>query len=76
MPNDKAQFVGIDMSKDWFDVAVMHKEICEYEKGNSRVQWMCQLQPQLMVVEATGGYEEARVLALFEAGLPVALMSP
>jgi len=28
------------------------------------------------VVEATGGYEEAVVLGLFEAGLPVALVSP
>jgi len=28
------------------------------------------------VVEATGGYEEEVVLALFEAGLPVALVSP
>ena len=30
----------------------------------------------MIVVEATGGYEEALVLALFEAGLPVALVSP
>jgi transposase len=37
---------------------------------------MSQFQPQLIVVEATGGYEEALVLALFEAGLPVALVSP
>ena len=37
---------------------------------------MNQVQPELIVVEATGGYEEALVLALFEAGLPVALVSP
>jgi transposase len=35
-----------------------------------------QVRPKLIVVEATGGYEEAVVLALFEAGLPVALVSP
>jgi transposase len=40
------------------------------------VRAMKQLKPQLIVVEATGGYEEALVLALFEAGLPVALVSP
>jgi transposase len=40
------------------------------------VRWLRQVQPQLIVVEATGGYEEALVLALFEAGLPVALVSP
>jgi transposase len=37
---------------------------------------MAGLAPKLIVVEATGGYEEAVVLALFEAGLPVALVSP
>jgi transposase len=37
---------------------------------------MLQLQPQLIVVEATGGYEEMLVLSLFETGLPVALVSP
>jgi transposase len=37
---------------------------------------MSELQPQFIVVEATGGYEEALVLALFGAGLPVALVSP
>ena len=37
---------------------------------------MCQLNPKLIVVEATGGYEEALVLSLFEAGMPVALVSP
>jgi transposase len=37
---------------------------------------MKHLKPKHIVVEATGGYEEAQVLALFEAGLPVALVSP
>lgn len=81
MPNDKAHGVGIDMSKDWFDVAVLGEK-CTKQFANTKtgirdlVQWMRQLQPQLIVVEATGGYEETLVLALFEAGLPVALVSP
>lgn len=37
---------------------------------------MHQLNPKLIVVEATGGYEQALVLALFAADLPVALVSP
>lgn len=37
---------------------------------------MIQVKPKIIVVEATGGYEEALVLRLFEAGLPVALVSP
>jgi transposase len=81
MPNDKEHYVGIDMSKDWFDVAVLGekrtKQFANTKKGiQALVGWMSQLQPKLIVVEATGGYEEAVVLALFEAGLPVALVSP
>jgi transposase len=81
MPNDKEHYVGIDMSKDWFDVAVLGekrtKQFTNTKKGiRDLVRWMGQFQPQLIVVEATGGYEEALVLGLFEAGLPVALVSP
>jgi transposase len=81
MPNDKEHFVGIDVAKDWFDVAILGekrtKQLSNTKKGiREMVRWMSQLRPQLIVVEATGGYEEALVLALFEAGLPVALVSP
>ena len=81
MPNDKEHFVGIDISKDWFDVAVLGekgtRQFTNAKKGiRELVRWMNQLQPQLIVVEATGGYEAALVQALFEAGLPVALVSP
>jgi len=37
---------------------------------------MLALGPKLIVVEATGGYEEELVLALFADGLPVVLVSP
>lgn len=81
MPNDKEHFVGIDVAKDWLDVAVLGekrtRQSANTKKGiRELVWWMSQLQPKLIVVEATGGYEEAVVLALFEAGLPVALVSP
>jgi transposase len=81
MPNDKEHYIGIDISKDWFDVAVLGekrtKQFANTKKGiQALVGWMSQRQPKLIVVEATGGYEEAVVLALFEAGLPVALVSP
>jgi len=74
-------YVGIDVSKDRLDVAVLgRKEITQV--GNTKpgltkfTKEMRQLKPKLIVVEATGGYEEALVLGLFEAGLPVALVSP
>lgn len=81
MANDKEHFVGIDVSKDRLDGAVLGekrtRQMANTKKGiREVVRWMRQLQPSLIVVEATGGYEEALVLALFEAGLPVALVSP
>ena len=81
MPNEKEHVVGIDVSKDWFDVAVLGEKNTKQYANTKRgireiVKWMKALNPKLMVVEATGGYEEALVLALFEAGLPVALVSP
>jgi transposase len=81
MPNEKERFVGIDVSKDKLDVAVLGEkstlQFASNKKGIAKlVQQMLALAPKLIVVEATGGYEEALVLALFEAGLPVALVSP
>ena len=53
------------------------RQVANTKKGIAGLaQRMRQLKPKLMVVEATGGYEEALVLGLFEAGLPVALVSP
>jgi transposase len=81
MPNAKEHYVGIDIAKDWFDVAVLGEkrtqQFANMKKGITKlVQYMKQIQPTRIVVEATGGYEEALVLALFEGGLPVALVSP
>ena len=75
------KYIGIDVSKDKLDVAIWGEKNC-LEVGNSKkgitklVKQMLALGPKLIVVEATGGYEEAVVLALFEVGLPVALVSP
>jgi len=81
MTNGKEHFVGIDVAKDWFDVAVLGEknaaQFASTRRGIAKlVKRMKVLNPMLIVVEATGGYEEDLVLALFEAGLPVALVSP
>lgn len=74
-------YVGIDVAKDKLDVAMWGEKGCP-ELSNSKrgiaklVKQMLVLGPKLIVVEATGGYEEAVVMAMFEAGLPVALVSP
>ena len=72
-------YVGIDVSKDTLDGAVLGEkntaQFANTKKGMAKlVKRMRALNPNLMVVEATGGYEEVLVLALFEANLPVALV--
>ena len=74
-------YVGIDVSSEKLDVAIWGEKRCsEYansKKGIAKLgKQMLVLGAKLIVVEATGGYEEAVVQALFEAGLPVALVSP
>ena len=75
------EYVGIDVAKDKLDIAVLGQKATSEAFNTKRgiaalVKKMCQLDPKLIVVEATGGYEEALVLRLFEAGMPVALVSP
>src|SRR5215207_5811298 len=76
-----SSYVGIDVSKDRLDVAVLG-ERQETQVENSRegiarlVEQMQDLQPELIVVEATGGYQRAVVEALFWAGLAVAVVNP
>jgi transposase len=74
-------YVGIDVSKDKVDVAVCGEKSCldfvNNKKGIAKlVKQLLARKPKLIVVEATGGYEEVVVLKLFEAGLAVALVSP
>ncbi len=74
-------YVGIDVSKESLEVAKLGKKPTERfsnkKPGIAKlVRHLKPWKPKLIVVEATGGYEEALVLALFEAGLPVALVSP
>src|SRR5215212_7356033 len=76
-----SSYVGIDVSKERLDVAVLG-ERQETQVENSRegiarvVKQMQDLQPELIVVEATGGYQRSVVDALFHAGLCVAVVNP
>lgn len=81
MATNSEEYVGIDVSKDKLDVAIWGEKDC-LEVGNSKkgivklVKQMIARTPRLIVVEATGGYEEAVVQAMYEAGVRVALVSP
>ena len=76
-----SSYVGIDVSKDRLDVAVLGQEgswqVDNTRKGIAQlVPQLQDLQPELIVVEATGGYQRAVVEALFWAGLAVAVVNP
>ena len=76
-----SNYVGIDVSKDRLDVAVLggkqEKQVDNTLEGiNKLVKWMVELDPELIVVEATGGYQRDVVGALFQAGLAVAVVNP
>jgi transposase len=74
-------YVGIDVAKDKLDLAVLGETRAEQVSNDgdgiaSLVERMLEMRPDLIVVEATGGYQRAVVLKLFEAGLPVAVVNP
>jgi transposase len=76
-----SSYVGIDVSKDRLDVAVLaeskEQQVANTSQGIAQlVAWMQELEPELIVVEATGGYQRSLVDALFHAGLPVAVVNP
>src|SRR5215207_9294234 len=81
MATSSEAYVGIDVSKARLDVVVLG-ERQEIQVENSQegiaqlVKQMADLQPELIVVEATGGYQRAVVDALFHAGLCVAVVNP
>src|SRR5512147_2360290 len=81
MATSSETYVGIDVSKDRLDVAVLGEKQEKQVDNTSQniaqlVEWLQGLQPELIVVEATGGYQRAVVEALFHAGLCVAVVNP
>ena len=74
-------FVGIDVAKAWLDVAVRPSG-AQWRVANTEAELpalvarLRTLAPQLVVLEATGGYERNAVAALAAAGLPVVVVNP
>lgn len=73
-------YVGIDVSKDRLDVAELGGRVWQVDNTlegiDKFVQQMQALQPELIVVEATGGYQRGVVEALFRGGVAVAVVNP
>lgn len=75
------RFVGIDVSKDYLDVAIRpegtHTRVSNTDDGiDQLVALLRPLGPVLIVLEATGGYQRRVVAALSLGALPVAVVNP
>ena len=74
-------FIGIDVAKDWLDVAI-HPSGETWRVPHTReavaalVLRLLALDPALITLEASGGYEALATALLGEAGLPVAVVNP
>ena len=82
MSDAQEVFVGIDVSKEWFDVAV--------RPGHESLAWLSRrggcshtysvvcssCVPRLVIMEASGGYERLIAAALGASGLPIAVVNP
>lgn len=74
--------VGIDIAKATLDVAVSTAPGRAWQTTNDEAGWAAviayvqPLQPRVIVLEATGGYETGVATALTAGGLPVAIVNP
>ena len=75
-------YVGIDIAKHQLDLAVWGCPQEDDRLANDRqgieavCQRLCDLEPDLIVMEATGGLEVPLATTLQAAGLPVAVVNP
>ena len=73
-------FVGVDVAKDTVEVACSDASshcFTNNEAGHAKlVRWLARKAVALIVLEATGGYEQPCAVALGAAGLPVSVLNP
>ena len=79
--HSESLFVGIDVSKDQLDIAMRPGEVRFRESNNDSgiqalIARLLSLKPQLILLEATGGYEILAAAALRQAGLPAHIINP
>lgn len=74
-------YVGIDVSKNALDVAFSHeKAVRRFDNSDAGLKQLCQLlhdfHVQLVVMEATGGYQRLALATLAHAGFPSVAINP
>lgn len=73
--------VGIDTSKERLDVVIIpnsqHQSFANDDAGCELLaSWLGEISPDLIAIEATGGYEMLAVSMLTTAGLPIVVVNP
>jgi len=74
-------YVGIDVSKDRLDCYVLPQEESFSVERNGKglaalIENLKPLLPTLIIVEATGGFEQTTAAAVAGAGLPIVIINP
>lgn len=74
-------FVGIDVGKTWLDVAVWGEEDVQRLSNDAigvadLLERLSSWQPQLIALEASGGYEQLAAREMMMSGFPVAVANP
>ena len=73
-------YLGIDVSKRTLHLAEPTRFLKEFnnslEGHQTLIRWLAEKKPQLIVLEASGGYERAVCEAMQDAGLPVKVAQP
>jgi transposase len=70
-------FAGIDISKNWVDVAVAESaDRLRRAEPEKAAQWLAERGIRHAVLEATGGYERPMIEALHRAGIAVSRINP
>jgi transposase len=78
---ESGPFIGIDVSQEYLDVAVSGQKrvlrVTSDEAGlQSLLRQLQEKEPELIVMEASGGYERRPAAVLLGGGLPVAVVNP
>lgn len=78
---ESAVYVGIDVSQEYLDVAVLGKKGVQRllnDEASLEVfaDKLRELRPELVVLEASGGFERQPMRTLINASLPVAIVNP
>jgi transposase len=73
--------VGIDIAKYPFDLHLLPEGKAAHYRNNAQgiadcCRFLAQAKPEAIVLEATGGYEQALTIELQTAGLPVIVVNP